>query len=88
MKIFIPEHASKLLKQVADTLAQQELLLTEQEKKQNPFWARAIRQVVETYTANGEAPKTYSFSQVTNGYTLKVNHETVSFLMEKEVCCE
>lgn len=85
MKVFIPQTASPVLHQIAACMQMEEVGLTTEEKQENPFWIRTLRRVVESCKANRIQPKTVAFTSVSNGYSLSLDGECVSFLMEKEV---
>ena len=85
METYISKTANPLLQQLTECLVQQEQLLSDQEKIENPFWVRALRQVAETYKANKTTPRQVNLSHVSNGYSLIIDGEIVSFKMEKEV---
>lgn len=85
MKSFISPNASKYLKQVEETLVQQEQLLTTEDKVTHPFWKRAINAAIQVYHANRIKVSSLTFICIDKGYSLTVNNESVSFLKESDI---
>lgn len=80
MRTFISPTASKLLKQVEETIILQEQLLTEADKAQYPFLKRVVTTVLNVYHANKITVLALALVSNGDGYSLSVNNEVLSFL--------